>query len=309
MSKEAIAQETAEIVEETLDTLEHVRPGRLNLNGTTKGQQIAILTGVAVVGLAVGGFVGYKVAQKQLRLRYEEIAKKEIEEAKEYYGRLHKTDSETSDPEKLLEKLHGKEAVEAVRAHKSYLGEAESPASSEEDLNPAERALYEKHGVEVVEEKDGTLRATEVQETSVVRQNVFDNSSPVTDDGFDYEAELARRTSEKPYVITHDEYYECELDYEQTDLTYYEKDDTLVDSRDMPIPDEDNVVGSDNLTRFGHGSKDENIVYVRNDRMKVDFEISRSVGSYAQEVLGFDTERDLRHSDMRRGIRKFRHDE
>jgi hypothetical protein len=261
---------------------------------------------VALAAGGIGGFVGYKFSQKQLRLHYEEIAQKEIEEAKEYYGRLHKTDEETKDPEKLLEKLHGKSAVEAVRAHRSYLGEEEAPAESEEQLTAEEKALYEKHGVEA--EEDGTIMTTEVQETKVAK-NVFENKAPVTDDGFDYEVELARRSSDRPYVITHDEYYENELDYEQTDLTYYEKDDTLVDPRDMPIPDEDQIVGSDNLTRFGHGSKDENVVYVRNDRIKVDFEISRSVGSYAQEVLGFDAEDGLRHSDARRGIRKFRHDE
>ncbi len=90
---------------------------------------------------------------------------------------------------------------------------------------------------------------------------------------------------------------------EQVSLTYFDGDDVLVDDRDQPVPDPDDSIGEDHLGRFGVGSKDNNIVYVRNDRLELDFEILRSNGKYAQEVLGF-----IEHSEHR-GVRKFRHDD
>jgi hypothetical protein len=46
-------------------------------------------------------------------------------------------------------------------------------------------------------------------------------------------------------------------------------------------------VGEENLAKFGHGSKDPNLVYVRNEGMDLDFEISYAEGKYSEQVMGF----------------------
>lgn len=121
---------------------------------------------------------------------------------------------------------------------------------------------------------------------------------------FDYDKEIANRDRNHPYVITHDEFFTNETDYIQTSLTYYEEDDVLTETEDdSVIDDTERTVGNDNLLKFGHGSKDNNVVYVRNDVMETDFEILRSKGNYAREVLGF-----IEHSDSRSRPRKFRSD-
>jgi hypothetical protein len=106
-----------------------------------------------------------------------------------------------------------------------------------------------------------------------------------------------------PYVISWDEFASAVLEYDQDTLTYFEKDDILVDGRDDAVNDVDGTVGLANLERFGDQSKDNNIVYVRNDKLGLDFEIVRSKGSYAKEVLGF-----IEHSEPRGRPRKFRRD-
>jgi hypothetical protein len=63
------------------------------------------------------------------------------------------------------------------------------------------------------------------------------------------------------------------------------------------------LVGDDNL-RFGYGSNDSNMVYVRNPRIEMDMEIVRSQGTYTKEVLGFDDEAELKHSGRRRRFRE-----
>ena len=106
----------------------------------------------------------------------------------------------------------------------------------------------------------------------------------------------------RPYTISVDEFQENEFDFSQYTLTYYEGDQVLIDQEDVPIYNHPNVVGD---IVFGHGSGDPNVVYVRNVRGKVEYEILRDSGFYAVEVLGNDIEAqheeaDIKHSNNRR---------
>ncbi len=72
-----------------------------------------------------------------------------------------------------------------------------------------------------------------------------------------------------PYVISPDSFGEMD-DYETISLTYY-ADGVLADDADEPIGDVDEVVGEDSLKTFGEYEDDS--VFVRNDRLKCDYEI------------------------------------
>lgn len=76
-------------------------------------------------------------------------------------------------------------------------------------------------------------------------------------------------TVEKPYVISPDEFGEFG-EYETISLTYYE-DQVLADDNDDIIKNVDDVVGTESLTHFGEYEDDS--VFVRNDRLKCDYEI------------------------------------
>ena len=73
----------------------------------------------------------------------------------------------------------------------------------------------------------------------------------------------------KPYVISPEEFGEFE-DYERISLSYY-ADQVLADEDDEKVDDVDNVVGLESLTHFGEFEDDS--VFVRNDRLKCDYEI------------------------------------
>ena len=135
--------------------------------------------------------------------------------------------------------------------------------------------------------------------------HIFDKDEPQPEPGWDYEAEAAKRGQVShgydPFVIHHDEFVTNTDEYEQVSFTYFSGDDVLVDERDHRVGNilvVDDIVGLQNLQRFGHGSEDPNVVYVRNPRLEVDYKISKSEGSYAQEILGVDDE--LQHSEPRR---------
>ena len=86
------------------------------------------------------------------------------------------------------------------------------------------------------------------------------------------------KDEESPYVISPDEFGEID-EYEQITLFYYD-DKKLADDMDELVEDVDNTVGYDSLERFGEYEDD--VVYVRNDRLKSDFEILLSLKKYSE---------------------------
>ena len=110
---------------------------------------------------------------------------------------------------------------------------------------------------------------------------------------------MPTRQDDVPYVIHKDEYFNNERDYEQITLTYFEGDDVLSDSNDTPIDDQDAMVCLGNLGKFGHGSGDPNVVYVRNVELELEIEIVHSDGLYSEEVHGIPDD-ELKHSDRRK---------
>jgi hypothetical protein len=122
-------------------------------------------------------------------------------------------------------------------------------------------------------------------------------------DTWDYDREVRNRSREIPFVLHKDE-FDAEEDATQVTVTYFEGDDVLVDEKDEVITKKDEVVGMDNLSQFGHGSGDPNVVYVRNAHLGVDYEILRHKGHYAKEVLGLEEE-SLEHSARPRRRMRF----
>jgi hypothetical protein len=291
LDHEAILENT----EKALDVIEDQIDGVVEtLEVVRTNPKLVILAGL--VGVAAGAAGGYFIAKKQLKAFYEDLANDEIAEAKAFYKSINKIsdDGEVLSPMDVLEERHP-DAAEAAKALSEYQGEYVPDESEDDGLSAMEVELIAKHEARYKQEKP--VVAVENQTINVFR-----------DPSFDYEEELKHRTEDLPYVITHDEYFEGEKDYVQSSLTYFETDDTLVDDSDTPIGDMESTIGEDNLIRFGHGSKSKNIVYVRNDRLGIDYEITRSSGSYLEEVLGLGEEpNSLKHSDQRDRRRAFRH--
>lgn len=73
-------------------------------------------------------------------------------------------------------------------------------------------------------------------------------------------------------------------DYDEISLTYY-ADKTLCDERDHIMNDDQiaETVGTDSLSHFGEYEQDS--VFVRNDRLKVDYEILMDSRTYDQVLL------------------------
>ncbi len=250
-------------------------------------RQNLIVGGATVLSFATGVVTGYLLCNKRMASKYDKLLAEQIEQTKQFYGRLYKRD-EYATPESTYDAMVD-EAVEAVRAYKGM------PPSKIEDVTE-------------VSEEDGTIDVEYVMSDSelvvvdVQEKNIFDNGIPE-------QLDVANRSADYPYVVTLEEYMENEQGHEQVTMTYYSGDNVLADERDKHVEDVQGTVGRINLQRFGVGSGDPNVVLIRNEKIGLDFEVLQSTGKYAHEVLGF--EEDLKHSDSghRRGRPRWDDDE
>lgn len=227
--------------------------------------------GAGVVGCLVGVAGGYLIARKRLEAKYAELSRQEIAEARDHYAKRNKAEPYDT-PAGALEAVseRGRIAADAVL---DYQGNGKDEEKSE--------------AVVVVE-----------QETTIERHNIFTDQASSPEWDSDQEQSKRDAHPDEPYILTQEEYMENEPDYQQSTLTYFAEDDVLCDEKDQPIPDVDGVVGEDNLSRFGHGSRDNRVLYIRNDRIQLAFEVIKNDGSYAQEVAGF-----IQHEDRPRILR------
>ena len=199
--------------------------------------------------------------QKRVKTKYEEIANKDIAEQREHYTKL-------------------KIALE---------GEVQSRRPLEELI--VERGYSEVEQKAINEVEEATAEPDPIP--GPAQQSIFDGAKPEV--AWSYATEVKSRTPDVPYIIHIDEFKQNEPEHEQYTYTYYEMDDALVGDHDQVIEDMDAVIGLGNLGRWGHGSGDPHIVYIRNEELTMDLEVIRDRGSYAEE-----TGRHLRHESGRR---------
>ena len=102
-----------------------------------------------------------------------------------------------------------------------------------------------------------------------------------------------------PYPISVEEFLSDEPDHDKITLTYYDGDDVLASDKGEVIRNMAKVVGDEFLTKFGWRSDDNNVVYVRNEKFKCDYEVTLEERSYGEVVLNYrdKTTRGIRFTE------------
>lgn len=263
-----------------------------------KDKRVQLTLVAALSGLS-GAAVGYIYADKKLSKIYADQAQADINEMKEHYAseglaKLRK-EGDFSDPvgvlQKSREERYDSKELEALAAHIESQDYALKP-DSEGDYTP----------YKVVEETENRYVEPDPTVDVPPEANIWQSADP--EEYFNWDEELKTRESNDIYVITRDEFMNQEAEgYGQDTITYFEGDETLADSRDQIVHNINGLCGETNLYRFGHGSGDPNVVYIRNVPKELELEVLRSDGKYSEEVLGF-----IQHSYDGPKIRKFRGD-
>lgn len=191
-----------------------------------------------------GLVIGSVVTYVVVKDKFEKIAQEEIDSVKEVFGRRIEKEAD-----KKVEKIAKKE-VEKIR--KEY---------NEYDNLTKNYTSYSK--TEVEEDKD---------------EEVFEDDEDK--DGVELD-EIERASDyDKPYIIEPQEF--GALDGYSLITLYHYSDNVLADDCDELVEDIDDVVGDDYASHFGEYEDD--CVYVRNDRLKADYEICRDLRKYSDVV-------------------------
>lgn len=264
----------AELTEVVADAAESVASEALNVAAVSRslsGRDLAI--GFAV-GAAVGAGIAFLWTRRKLETKYEKQAEEEIDAMREHF-RARLVSKETKPD-------LGGLADEAER-----LGYASptGPKPVPPEADPT--AIEPKPPVPVPERPVGKPNAIHHALEEAQDRDPLTQDYP---DGWNWDEEKANRNHRIPYVIHVDE--RGEADFDSLTYTYYEGDDVVVDEGNNIVTARDEIVGNHNLGRFGHGgTKDPNVVYIRNDHLALEIELVRDPGDFAEEVHG------IQHSD------------
>lgn len=190
-----------------------------------------------LVTFAIGAAVGSVTAWYICKKKYEQIAQAEIDSVKEVFSK-----KSTITPIAEV-KVDSDEVAEKV----------------------IEKVAKAKDNADIMH------FASKLNEMGYTNYSNMEFSMPGVD------AEKAMKHTERPYIISPDEFDEMD-DYEAISLTYY-ADGVLADDMDELVEDVDDVVGNDFANHFGEYEEDS--VFVRNDRLKADYEILRDERNYS----------------------------
>lgn len=196
-----------------------------------------------IAGAVVGGFTAYKVAEK----KYRDIANEEIESVIERFT--------NRQPLETTEVAVEEEPEVEVPVEKP---KTSSRTKMSEYKSTVERVGYDKISTENIKP---TTKGSRARKKQVVEEPVQEDSDI--------------------YTITPDEFNTLD-DY--ADTTYYYSSDGFVIDADCRILDEADIRNTIGHNPAGHfGEYDDQTVYIRNDRKRIDYEIILSMKT-AQEI-------------------------
>ena len=208
-----------------------------------------VLSGLAIfaAGVVTGSIITNAVVKEKATREANEKAAEEIAEVREIYrNKTKKEEYEKVAEESEKEVKEKNEKVDPLKV---------KPQTGREDYN----SYYKM-----------------TQNYTSQNEEKPKSASSISDlNAFTYE-----KSVDRPYIIDPEDYGE-EDDYDTMQLTYFMGDKTLVDeSADDTIDEPDLHIGLDNLAIFDE-FQGASSIYVRNDILKMDFEILKDDCAYS----------------------------
>jgi hypothetical protein len=264
----ATEQVVEQVAEHVAENLEDVAAVTRRINPKIVGYSL----GGFAIGVVIGFAIGYRLNRAKIRAEVFRESEEEVEKIREMYrdsARVVRDRDVKPELDEVIEDRGYIVTEEIVERPTRPPVPVEEPSSSRPDVPPGpiqERIQYGAPPPKVPTIKLDTGKSKNAD--------------------WDFAEELANRTEERPYIIHQDEYQGNETGYKQEVLTWYAGDNVLTDEQEQPIANADDLVDLNHMSRFGHGTDDFNVVFVRNDRLRVEYEICRMPTSYEEEVAG-----------------------
>lgn len=208
-----------------------------------------VMVGLVIfaAGVVTGSIITNTVVKEKATQEANEKAAEEIAEVREIYrNKIKKEENEKVAEESEKEVKEENEKVDPLKV---------KPQTGREDYN----SYYKMTQNYTSQNDEKPKRASSISDLNA----------------FTYE-----KSVDRPYIIDPEDYGE-EDDYDTMQLTYFMGDKTLVDeSADDTIDEPDLHIGLDNLAIFDE-FQGASSIYVRNDILKMDFEILKDDCAYS----------------------------
>lgn len=213
---------------------------------------------LVTMGAAIGSLVTWKVVET----KYARIAQEEIDSVKEEYERLMKMMRQEVEAYRRITKATQNESDESDSADEQEDDEY-YPEDDERDFTKQEQEAIEYY------------KLSSKYRSSNSKDDTSDENTKEGDNGGGEEAQYING----PYVISPDDFGSAK-GYNMQSLDYF-ADGVLADSWGVEL-DLDETIGEDAIEHFGEYVDD--IVYVRNDRTELEYEVTRDPRTYAEAV-------------------------
>lgn len=221
-----------------------------------------IISAVFMSGCAIGATAGVLATRKH----YSDLANKEIAEACAYYRK--------EEPFKVCYNVVDYPNAPDHDVDIGYIEEEEQATY----VKAATRyhSSYTKPSLETL--------TTSLAEAEYPEDDDSEDQDAVIDDPHIQEV-FGSLERPEPYVIDENEFAYDADGYERCTVTYYAGDHTLCDT-DESIMGIEATIGYDAIEAFADGAV--RTVYVRNNRLGIDYEIEWSDQSYTEYILGIE---------------------
>lgn len=209
---------------------------------------------IFTAGAAIGSVVTWKV----IKTKYEQISKEEIESVREEYQRLTKIMRMEIDACRKATAAHTK-VDDAVDEDEDDEANIDYPDDDDRDFTEKEKEQIEYYKI-----------------TSRYRGS-YEESNENNEEGEEYGDDEVPYIN-GPYVITPEDFASSPPGYNCCPLDYY-KDGVLADGWGVTM-DIEETIGEEALDHFGEYVDD--VVYVRNERLELDYEVTRDPRTYKE---------------------------
>lgn len=198
---------------------------------------------INLIIFTVGAAIGSAVTWKIVKDRYEKIVQEEIKSVKEVFSDRFNSSNEEASSEESDEEMSEEDSVSDYR---------KICWDDLEDLDPSE-----------LEEEEYQADLIEYEDIANIYKEGGADNMPTSE-------------PREPYVIEPIEFGELD-DYKTFELTYYE-DGILEDENYDIVKNPEEILGPDALGSFGEYEDDS--VFVRNERLRADFQILKDYRTY-----------------------------
>ena len=251
--------------------------------------------GYFLMGVGVGGFIIKQVYEYELDKpigEVEEYIPQEDEES-ESDSEEESDDSENSNKHAIVNDVSSGYVATAKDLFNHDISNTLTDSKMQFDRDKA-KTNYSKMYIPRPEASSEKTIEVEVDDTDVDEVvNLDDPRIVIEDYPPEDEVYLEDETMEDDILVRErvEDRFEIYLDENPQDfigLVYYELDQTLADDRDQIVPDPEDVIGHvaiDRLIEGGPGAT-EGVIYVRNLKTMLNYEVVLDSGSYQAKVFG-----------------------